>query len=116
MIPVRTVRKFPAGKFWIALPAITIALIFFATRALAQSAKAVNQLSSSTQEAIAQLAALNQLPAAEWRYHVGDVAHGEAVDLDDKNWEVVKAIRTRLTKHYGIAAGLKSPKRSVATT
>jgi alpha-mannosidase len=50
----------------------------------------VNQLSSSTQEAIAQLAALNQLPAAEWRYHVGDVAHGEAVDLDDKNWEVVK--------------------------
>ena len=90
MIPVRSVRKFPAGKFWIALSLLGIALIFIAPTACAQSSKPTNQLSSSTQEAIAQLAALNQLPAAEWRYHVGDFAHGEAVDLDDKNWEVVK--------------------------
>jgi alpha-mannosidase len=90
VIPVRTVRKFPAGKLWIARSPLAIALIFIAATAHAQSSKAANQLSSSTQEAIAQLAALNQLPAAEWRYHVGDVAHGEAIDLDDKNWDVVK--------------------------
>ncbi len=90
MTPVRTARKFPVGKFWIALSPVAIALIFIVGPAIAQSSKATNQLSRSTQEAIAQLAALNQLSAAEWRYHVGDVAHGEAVDLDDKNWKIVK--------------------------
>ncbi len=90
-MPVRTVRKLHAGKFRIALQRLAVALIFFVVApAHAQSEKAAKQLSSSTLEAIAQLASLNQLPAAEWRYHVGDVAHGEAVDLDDKNWEVVR--------------------------
>ncbi len=73
-----------------ALPALVIALTVFAAPSRAQSEKAVKQLSTSTQHAIADLAALNQLPAEEWRFHVGDVPHGEATNLDDKNWEVVK--------------------------
>src|SRR5580658_7108433 len=89
-MPVRTVRKFRGGKFRIALQRLAVALIFFVIAAHAQSDKTVKQLSSSTREAIAQLASLNQLPAVEWRYHVGDVAHGEAEDLDDRNWKVVK--------------------------
>src|SRR5207302_4821217 len=37
-----------------------------------------------------QLTALTRLPAEEWRYHAGDLPHGEAVALDDSAWEVVK--------------------------
>ncbi|MGC1685974.1 MAG: alpha-mannosidase [Candidatus Acidiferrales bacterium] len=89
--PARTVRGFSVGKFWIAL--FTVALVlscFAAASAHPQSALSARQPSTSTQQTIAQLAALNELPTAEWRYHVGDVAHGEAADLDDKNWEVVR--------------------------
>ena len=38
----------------------------------------------------APLKELTQLPAVEWRYHAGDVAHGEEVSLDDSNWDIVK--------------------------
>ncbi len=37
-----------------------------------------------------RLDSLNNLPADEWRFHAGDVAHGEAVDLDDSSWQLVK--------------------------
>jgi alpha-mannosidase len=87
---LRKTQYLPIGKISFALPALAIALIFIAAPAHSQSERAMKQLSGSTQRAIDQLAALNQLPAAEWRYHVGDVAHGESVSLDDKNWEVVK--------------------------
>ena len=33
---------------------------------------------------------LNQLPVDEWRFHAGDLEHGEAVDLDDSSWQAVK--------------------------
>jgi alpha-mannosidase len=38
----------------------------------------------------AQLTALTRIAAEEWRYHAGDLAHGEAVGLDDSSWAVVK--------------------------
>ena len=37
-----------------------------------------------------QLRALTQLPADDWRYHAGDLPHGEDVGLDDNGWTVVK--------------------------
>lgn len=37
-----------------------------------------------------QLRTLTRLEADEWRYHVGDLAHGEAVELDDSSWVAVK--------------------------
>ncbi|HLY42596.1 MAG TPA: glycoside hydrolase family 38 C-terminal domain-containing protein [Terracidiphilus sp.] len=33
---------------------------------------------------------LGELPDAGWRMHSGDLAHGEAVNLDDSSWEAVK--------------------------
>jgi alpha-mannosidase len=36
---------------------------------------------------IARLVSLSQLPAGTWKMHVGDMAHGEAVDLDESNWQ-----------------------------
>jgi alpha-mannosidase len=46
--------------------------------------------SPGAQQTLEQLGSLNTLPAGEWRFHAGDVAHGEAVDLDDKSWQVVQ--------------------------
>jgi alpha-mannosidase len=37
-----------------------------------------------------QLRALTHLPADEWRYHAGDLPHGEDVALDDSSWTIVK--------------------------
>jgi alpha-mannosidase len=36
------------------------------------------------------LHSLTNLPAEEWRFHPGDVPHGEAVSLDDSGWQVVR--------------------------
>ena len=37
-----------------------------------------------------QLRGLTHLTADEWRYHAGDLPHGEDVALDDNTWTVVK--------------------------
>ena len=37
-----------------------------------------------------RLRSLTQLPAEGWRYHSGDLPHGEDVALDDRDWTVVK--------------------------
>jgi len=39
---------------------------------------------------ITQLSKLTHLPAEEWRYHAGDVPHGEEVALDDSDGMTVK--------------------------
>jgi alpha-mannosidase len=36
---------------------------------------------------IARLSSLSQLPEGTWKVHGGDLAHGEAVDLDESNWQ-----------------------------
>ncbi|WP_263382142.1 alpha-mannosidase [Granulicella arctica] len=36
-----------------------------------------------------RLGSLESLPSGSWRFHAGDVAHGEAVALDDSSWEQV---------------------------
>src|SRR5258708_10032672 len=55
-----------------------------------QTAEIVKFLSGPSQNVIARLTALNQLPADQWRFHTGDLAHGESPDLDDSSWQVVK--------------------------
>src|SRR5277367_3714449 len=55
-----------------------------------QSAQALKTLSTPSQQVIGRLSQLNHLPAAEWRFHAGDVEHGETVDLDDSSWPIVK--------------------------
>ena len=38
-----------------------------------------------------RLATLSYLPAEQWKYHPGDVPHGEAVDLDDSDWQTIES-------------------------
>jgi alpha-mannosidase len=56
-----------------------------------QAAQAVKALSPEAQGVLTRLSRLNELPAEEWRFHVGDMEHGESVDFDDSSWQVVKA-------------------------
>jgi alpha-mannosidase len=51
---------------------------------------ALATLSPASQTVIKQLASLNSLPPGEWRFHAGDLPHGESVDLDDSAWEIRK--------------------------
>jgi len=55
-------------------------LIFAATAVHSQSdtQKAIATLSPGSQEVARQLATLAELPAEQWKEHVGDLAHGES--------------------------------------
>jgi alpha-mannosidase len=56
-----------------------------------QAAQVVKALDSNSKAVVGRLTELNQLPADEWRFHAGDLAHGETTELDDSSWQVVKA-------------------------
>jgi alpha-mannosidase len=56
-----------------------------------EAARVASTLSSHSQTAIQRLSSLNTLPAQGWKTHVGDLAHGEALDLDDSSWPSVGA-------------------------
>jgi alpha-mannosidase len=49
-----------------------------------------NATNPAIEAVTSQLQSLTHLKADEWRYHVGDVPHGEDVALDDSAWTVVK--------------------------
>ncbi|MBV8438303.1 MAG: alpha-mannosidase [Silvibacterium sp.] len=51
----------------------------------------VKTLSPDAQRVITRLEDLSHLPSGEWRYHEGDIAHGESPTLDDSSWPQVKA-------------------------
>jgi alpha-mannosidase len=49
----------------------------------------LSTLSPAAHRTVAQLSALNSIAAADWKFHAGDVAHGEAPELDDSSWQAV---------------------------
>ena len=55
-----------------------------------QQPKPLDALSAPARATVERLGELNELKAEDWRYHVGDLAHGESVSLDDANWQVVQ--------------------------
>ena len=61
-----------------------------AAQSASQAAEVVKSLSSGSQTAVQRLSELDLLPAEEWRFHAGDLAHGESPDLDDSSWKAVK--------------------------
>ena len=49
----------------------------------------VDKLPPAARSVVQRLGELNQFEANDWRYHAGDVPHGESVDLNDADWQVV---------------------------
>src|ERR1700733_3229258 len=59
------------------------------------------QLSAREQATLDKLNALRSLPDGPWRFHVGDIAHGESMTLDDSSWQVVTA-KSKAPKEAGL--------------
>ena len=75
---------------------VSLALLFSAGILRAQAPfqspeDVVKTLPPDAQKVIARLGELSNLPSGEWRYHQGDIAHGESTTLDDASWPQVKA-------------------------
>ena len=70
--------------------AIFVACALTVLPARAQDNGQFKSLSAPVQRVAKQLSTLTNLPSQGWRFHIGDIAHGEAVDLDDSSWQVTK--------------------------
>jgi len=90
---VSSVRAWKSGLLAVALCASSgwIGSDQVAAQTASEAAKVVHSLSGPTQAVIGRLSELNRLPADDWRIHIGDLTHGESVDLDDSSWQQVKA-------------------------
>jgi alpha-mannosidase len=71
--------------------------LFTSTPAAAQTsaaigtatAKALAVLTPESRAVLDRLSTLRQLPDGAWKMHAGDLAHGEAVDLDESSWQPI---------------------------
>ncbi len=54
-----------------------------------QAAQIVAALPAPAQAVVARLSTLSELPDGAWKMHAGDMAHGEAVTLDESDWQPV---------------------------
>ncbi|MGO9519599.1 MAG: alpha-mannosidase, partial [Candidatus Korobacteraceae bacterium] len=64
------------------------------------AARIAASLPTDTHAIIDRLSSLRELPDGAWKLHAGDLAHGEAVNLDESDWQP-------------IANGSKAPKEAV---
>ena len=48
-----------------------------------------SNLPAESRAVIDRLTSLSQLPTGAWKMHVGDLPHGESVNLDDSGWQTV---------------------------
>ncbi len=74
---------------------LVLALAFFAARTAAgqvvvsESQRVAAQLPAPSRAVVERLLSLGELPAGTWKMHAGDLAHGEAVSLDESDWQPV---------------------------
>ncbi|MGB6131689.1 MAG: glycoside hydrolase family 38 C-terminal domain-containing protein [Acidobacteriaceae bacterium] len=73
---------------------LSFLLLVLASLAHAQSrgdvAAAEKLMSPSARDVVTRLGELSHLPEGQWRYHTGNVAHGEDPALDDSSWPVAQ--------------------------
>ena len=74
---------------------LVLAVAFFAARTatcqvvVSESQRVSAQLPQQERAIVDRLLSLGQLPAGTWKMHAGDLAHGEAVTLDETDWQPV---------------------------
>ena len=77
----------------------------------AQTSAALKALSTQSQAVVEGLSKLSSIPVEDWRLHVGDMAHGEAVNLDDSSWQTVHApYRSNITDIVWLRTWVEVPK------
>jgi alpha-mannosidase len=68
-----------------------LGVLLFAGPAKAQTAEEAAKIAASLQPksraVIARLSEFRELPGGVWKMHAGDLAHGEAVNLDEAGWK-----------------------------
>jgi len=73
--------------------AFLVVITLFVSRATAQSAadatKIAAALPAESRAVIDRLSGLRELPDGVWKLHAGDLAHGEALDLDESDWQPI---------------------------
>jgi alpha-mannosidase len=73
--------------------AVVACATLFAGRAVAQTAADAAKIAASlpvgAQTVIDRLSSLRELPDAAWKIHSGDLAHGEALNLDESGWQPI---------------------------
>jgi alpha-mannosidase len=78
--------------------AIAVLILFaFGLGASAQTSAAIGKathdalavLAPESRAVLDRLATLRQIPDGTWKLHAGDLAHGEAVDLDESSWQPI---------------------------
>ena len=60
-----------------------------AAQSAAEAVKVAATLPTESQAVLARLSGLHELPDGAWKMHGGDLAHGEAVGLDESGWQVI---------------------------
>ena len=69
-------------------------VVLFADRLAAQNAGEAGKIAAALQPesraVIERLSGLSQLPDGVWKMHAGDLAHGEAVNLDESGWDAIQ--------------------------
>jgi alpha-mannosidase len=89
----KSLRRHPALGLALAFFGSVCGVLFLTGHAQAQSgdeaAKIAAVLKPEAQSIIARLSALSNLPDGTWKTHSGDLAHGEAVPLDESSWQPI---------------------------
>ena len=91
-----------AGNSKIKSLELALVAAFFMLCASSQSGaqdiqKTFAKLPAPAQDVVKRLMSLGELPDGAWKMHSGNVAHGEAVGLDESDWQPI-ALQTKTTK------------------
>ena len=76
------------------IPCIAFLIALFAAatvaaQSAADAAKIVANLTPESKAVIERLSGLRELPDGAWKMHSGDLAHGEAANLDESGWRTI---------------------------
>ncbi len=66
-----------------------------AAKVAAEIDRVAHNLPPESRNVITRLTMLRELPGGVWKMHSGDLAHGEAVNLDESGWQTIAAAAAR---------------------
>ena len=82
-------KRIATGFALTALSFASIAGVPAHAQTAAEAAKMAASLPAEAQTVVARLSTLIELPDAGWKMHSGDIAHGEAIGLNESDWKSI---------------------------